>query len=167
MSWRSSVGWSSSASRAPIEQAKASAIDAVPIQPGTRPGIAARPKAITMLPASGSASTSQDQVVADISPRSSRISSTSRAIRRRNMATIRPSPTTTSQAATTMTTSAKTCPSSLPFEREKATSARLPAFSISSRQSRITSGLRRISTPQAPVANSRAESTRYQETSMT
>ena len=41
-------------------------------------------------------------------PRSSRISSTSRAILRRNMATISPSPTTTSQAATTMTTSANT-----------------------------------------------------------
>ena len=45
----------------------------------------------------------------------------------------------------------------------KAISARLPAFSISSRQSRITSGLRRTSTPTAPSANMSAETTRYQE----
>src|SRR5438552_12911896 len=49
--------------------------------------------------------------------------------------------------------------------REKAISARLPAFSISSRQSRMTSGLRRISTPPAPIANRRPERTRYQLTS--
>src|SRR2546423_671038 len=82
------------------------------------------------------------------------------------MATIRPSPTTTSQAAITITTIAKTCPSELPSMRLKATSARLPALSISSRQSRITSGLRRSSTPAAPVANRSAERTTYQEASI-
>src|SRR3954451_13283473 len=47
-------------------------------------------------------------------PRSSRRSSTLSGSRRRNMATIRPRPTTTSHAATTMTISANTCPSALP-----------------------------------------------------
>ena len=77
-------------------------------------------------------------------------------------ATIRPRPTATSQAATTMTISAKIWPSWLPCMREKATSARLPALSISSRQSRITSGLRRTSTPPAPIEKTSAETTRYQ-----
>src|SRR5262245_11167441 len=78
-----------------------------------------------------------------------------------------PSPTTTSQAAITITIRAKTCPSWLPSEREKASRARFPAFSISSRQSRITSGLRRMRTPATPTANSSAERTRYQCTSIT
>src|SRR5919106_1777981 len=73
-----------------------------------------------------------------------------------------PRPTTTSQAAITITIRAKTWPSWSPRARLKASSARLPAFSISSRQSRITSGLRRRSTPAAPVAKIRADSTRYQ-----
>jgi hypothetical protein len=46
--------------------------------------------------------------------------------------------------------------------REKATSARLPAFSISSRQRSTTSGLRRLITPAAPIAKMKAERTRYQ-----
>ena len=46
--------------------------------------------------------------------------------------------------------------------RAKAISARLPAFSISSRQSRITSGLRRVSTPAAPMQKMTAERTTYQ-----
>src|SRR6266511_5423537 len=95
-------------------------------------------------------------------PRRLRMSSTLSGRRRRYIATIRPSPTTTSQAATTITTSAKTCASWSPFARPKASSARLPALSISSRHSRMTSGLRRISTPAAPVAKSSAERTRYQ-----
>src|SRR5215211_5896060 len=77
-----------------------------------------------------------------------------------------PRPTTTSQAAITITISAKTWPSWLPSEREKASSARFPAFSISSRQSRITSGLRRSRTPETPTAKSSAERTRYQVTSI-
>ena len=73
-----------------------------------------------------------------------------------------PRPTATSQAATTMTMIAKIWPSPLPFMRENAISARLPALSISSRQSRITSGLRRTSTPAAPTQKISAETTRYQ-----
>src|SRR3954451_23308645 len=46
--------------------------------------------------------------------------------------------------------------------RLKPSSARLPAFSISSRQSRMTSGLRRVSTPATPMAKMNAESTMYQ-----
>ena len=68
----------------------------------------------------------------------------------------------TSQAATTITISAKIWPSPLPHMREKPISARLAAFSISSRQSRITSGLRRISTPPAPIAKISALTARYQ-----
>src|SRR6476659_3295512 len=71
---------------------------------------------------------------------------------------------TTSQAAITITTRAKIWPSWLPSMRLNATSARLPAFSISSRQSRITTGLRRISTPPAPTAKRSAERTRYHST---
>src|SRR5690349_17711883 len=78
------------------------------------------------------------------------------------MATISPSPTVTSQAATTITISANTCPSSLPHMRENATSARLAALSISSRHSRITSGLRCVSTPADPMQKMIAETARYQ-----
>ena len=77
------------------------------------------------------------------------------------MATIRPRPTATSQAATTITMSAKIWPSWLPCARAKATSARLAAFSISSMQSSSTSGLRRTSTPPAPIEKISAERTRY------
>ena len=41
-----------------------------------------------------------------------------------------------------------------------------PAFSISSRQIRITSGLRRVSTPATPMQKMKAERTRYQAMSM-
>src|SRR4051812_17779180 len=43
--------------------------------------------------------------------------------------------------------------------------ARLQAFSMISSESRIVSGLRRISTPNAPVANRNAATPRYQLTS--
>src|SRR5438270_7729818 len=46
--------------------------------------------------------------------------------------------------------------------RLKATSARFAAFSISSRQSRTTRGLRRVSTPAAPMQKISAETVRYQ-----
>src|ERR1700761_7782784 len=95
-------------------------------------------------------------------PRRLRRSSTSSGSLRRKIATIRPRPTTTSQAATTITTRAKTWPWALPTSRLKATSARLPAFSISSRQSRITIGLRRTRMPIAPIVKSRALRTMYQ-----
>ena len=69
----------------------------------------------------------------------------------------------TSQAATTITISAKIWPSPLPCMRAKATSARLAALSISSRQSRITSGLRRDEhAAGADRRRSARETTRYQ-----
>src|SRR5665213_342345 len=46
--------------------------------------------------------------------------------------------------------------------RLKATSARLAALSISSRRSRMTSGLGRTSTPTAPMLKMIAETARYQ-----
>jgi hypothetical protein len=49
-----------------------------------------------------------------------------------------------------------------PCTREKPTSARLAALSISSMHSRITSGLRRTSTPPAPMQKMSAETMRYQ-----
>src|SRR3954470_11395929 len=64
---------------------------------------------------------------ADAHPRISDTSSTSIGILRRYIATIRPSPITTSQAATTITISAKICPSPVPVMRLNAISARLPA----------------------------------------
>ena len=78
------------------------------------------------------------------------------------MATMTPRPTVTSQAATTMTMIAKIWPSPLPCMRLKAMSARFAALSISSRQSRMTSGLRRVSTPPAPMQNTIADTARYQ-----
>src|SRR5579864_1869287 len=78
------------------------------------------------------------------------------------MATISPSPTVTSQAATTITISANTWPASPPHMRANATRARLAPFSISSRQRRMTRGSRRTSTPPAPMQKISAETTRYQ-----
>ena len=75
------------------------------------------------------------------------------------MATMSPSPTTASEAATTMTARAKICPSPLPDWRAKAISARLPAFSMISSASSTISGLRRTSTPKAPIANRITETT--------
>src|SRR5437870_6238727 len=69
-------------------------------------------------------------------PLSSLISSTSMGMRFRYIATIRPSPITTSAAATIITMRAKTWPSPVPVMRAKAASARLPPFSMSSRQMR-------------------------------
>src|SRR3954447_21693465 len=50
--------------------------------------------------------------------------------------------------------------------RANATRARLPAFSISSRQSSTTSGLRRVSTPATPMQKMNAERTTNQATSI-
>ena len=76
------------------------------------------------------------------------------------MATINPSPTTASDAATTMTASAKIWPSSFPDWRANAIRARLPAFSMISSASSTISGLRRTSTPNAPIAKRITETTR-------
>jgi hypothetical protein len=71
-----------------------------------------------------------------------------------------PRPTTASEAATTITVSAKICPLPLPALREKAIRARFPAFSMISSARRMIRGLRRTRTPKAPVAKSATESTR-------
>src|SRR4051812_40955758 len=81
------------------------------------------------------------------------------------MATISPSPTTTSDAATAITAIAKTCPCSFPKCRAKAIRARFAPFSMISTESRMIRGLRRTRTPIAPVAKSRPASAMYHETS--
>src|SRR5438093_4672881 len=81
------------------------------------------------------------------------------------MATIRPSPTTTSEAATAITASAKICPAPPPCSRAKPIRARLAPLSMISSESRTISGLRRRSTPSAPVANRNADTAIYQATS--
>ena len=73
---------------------------------GGSPGHATR----VMPPSSGNTSTNQASVVCTGQPFMDDISSTSRFMRLRNTATTRPSPITTSAAATTITTSAKICP---------------------------------------------------------
>src|SRR5215813_3459267 len=72
---------------------------------------------------------------------------------RRPSATISPSPTTTSDAATAITEMANTCPSSRPCSRENAISRRLAALSMISTDSKMINGLRRSITPSAPVEN--------------
>ena len=96
--------------RAATPQTKARPIAAVPTMPAARAGIARKPSAIAIEPSSGRSRTSQAQESArsGAHPRSSRSSSTSSGSLRRKIATIRPRPMTTSQAATTITTIAKT-----------------------------------------------------------
>src|SRR5213076_1524591 len=101
----------------------------------------------------------------DDQPRSVLSRSTSRSSLRRAIATIRPRPTTTSEAATAITASAKICPSPFPWYRENAIRARFDPLSMISRESRTISGLRRMSTPSAPVQNRKPETQRYQTTS--
>src|SRR5437868_14494964 len=81
------------------------------------------------------------------------------------MATIRPRPTTTPEAAIAITAIANTWPSSCPNRRANAIRARFAPFSMISTESRMISGLRRTSTPSAPVTKSSAARTRYQPTS--
>src|SRR4051812_24210098 len=80
---------------------------------------------------------------------------------RRPIATIRPRPTTTSDAAIAITEIAKIWPSSRPCSRANAISSRFAAFSMISTESRMISGDRRSITPSAPVANSSPASTTY------
>src|SRR5512146_880907 len=91
--------------------------------------------------------------------------STSSSTLRRPMATISPRPTTTSEAATAITAIANTWPSSCPKRRANAISARFAPFSMISTESRMISGLRRTSTPSAPVTKRSPARTRYQPTS--
>src|SRR3954451_13332651 len=80
---------------------------------------------------------------------------------RRPSATIRPRPTTTSDAATAITEMAKTWPSSRPCRRENAISSRFAELSMISTLSRMIRGLRRSSTPSAPVVKRIALRTMY------
>src|SRR5512133_1915841 len=80
-------------------------------------------------------------------------------------ATTRPRPTTTSDAATAITASAKICPPPSPRLRAKPIRARFAPLSMISSDSRTISGLRRSSTPSAPVANRKPATHRYQATS--
>src|SRR5271163_811449 len=73
-----------------------------------------------------------------------------------------PSPIQTSQAATVITIKARICPSPFPHMRANATSERLAPFSIGSRHSNTTSGLRRVITPTTPSEKTIAETARYQ-----
>ena len=75
------------------------------------------------------------------------------------MATIKARPTATSAAATVMMKKTKICPFMAAYWREKATKARLAAFSISSMDMKTTMALRRISTPSAPMMNKIADRT--------
>src|ERR671933_982622 len=82
----------------------------------------------------------------------SRLASSTEAERRvRKIVMMIASPTTTSAAATTITKNAATCPSRLPLTREKVTSARFEAFSISSTHMKTTMALRRVRTPTLPI----------------
>src|SRR5207248_5356021 len=98
----------------------------------------------------------------DDHPRRMESLSTSRSRRLRAIATIRPSPTTTSEAATAITASAKIWPLDSPCRRENAIRARFAPKSMSSGESSTISGLRRRRTPRAPVANRNAATARYQ-----
>ena len=69
-----------------------------------------------------------------------------------------PRPTTTSAAATTSTKNTTVWPPMSSSVLAKATKVRLTALSISSMHMNITSGLRRTSSPTAPMANSTAPS---------
>src|SRR5258708_25619211 len=64
-----------------------------------------------------------------------------------------PSPTAASAAATTITKSTKTCPSSLPNAWLNATNARLTAFSISSMLIKIVMMLRLKTNANTPIPN--------------
>jgi hypothetical protein len=77
-------------------------------------------------------------------------------------ATIIPSPTHTSAAATAITEIAKTCPSTVPKCRENATRARFDELSMISSESSMISGLRRSTTPVVPIAKRTAATARYQ-----
>src|SRR5580765_7590038 len=91
-------------------------------------------------------------------PRNSESRSTSSGSFLRLIATTRPRPTQTSDAATAITARPKICPSPFAKWRENAMSARLPPLSISSRERRTMSGFRRMRTPSAPIPNRKAAS---------
>src|SRR5205814_3783174 len=106
-----------------------------------------------------------DPGAVDHQPRSVLRRATSSVTRLRFSATTKPRPTTTSDAATAMTANAKIWPPPSPRLREKPIRARFPPLSMISSESRTISGLRRRSTPRAPVAKRKPETARYQEIS--
>ena len=167
-SWRSSSGWSSSSSSAPIDAEEGERDRArCRSSPAARPGSTRQPSAITIAareregedqPAVGGGA-HPAQLPASRRRRAAAGGGTSRRSGRG-----RPPPRRRRRPSRSARTPARPA---LPCMREKATSARLPAFSISSRQSRTTSGLRRDQ--HARRRRSRrcsAERTRYQAMSM-
>src|SRR5712692_7883575 len=103
--------------------------------------------------AGGGEEQDQQRKLARAHPLSSLRSSMSSASRWRKMSTRIASPTTASAAATVMDMSANSWPSRFCSCREKVTSARFAALSISSIEIRMTSGLRLTSTPAVPRMN--------------
>src|SRR4051794_24784748 len=82
--------------------------------------------------------------------------------RLREIATMIARPTTPSAAATTSTKKTTTCPPMSFSMRAKVTKVKLTALSISSTHMNMTSTLRRISNPTAPMVKSMAARPRYQ-----
>lgn len=72
-------------------------------------------------------------------------------------------PTAASAAATVMTKKTKTCPSADPNSREKATKAKLTAFSINSMDINMISIFRLTKTPKTPMVKSTALNIRYED----
>src|SRR6202023_1501575 len=81
--------------------------------------------------------------------------------RERKMETIIAKPTTTSAAATVRTIKTNICPSAESRKWDKATNDRLTALSINSIDIKIMSGLRRMSTPVAPMVKRTALIIKY------
>src|SRR5262245_5938572 len=85
-------------------------------------------------------------------------SSTESRRRMRKIATMIARPTATSAAATAITKKTTAWPSRFPARCPKATSARFAAFNMSSIDMKMTSGLRRMTTPTTPIVNRTADS---------
>jgi len=73
-------------------------------------------------------------------------------------------PTAASAAATVITRKTKTWASSEPNSREKATKAKLTAFSINSMDMNMISIFRLSNTPKTPMVKSTALNIRYEDT---
>src|SRR5262245_24422538 len=71
-------------------------------------------------------------------------------------------PTAASAAATVMTKNKMICPSAVPRYRSTATNVKLTAFSMISIDSRIVIRFRRRKMPAVPMANSTADSIKYE-----
>src|SRR5258708_14115211 len=82
------------------------------------------------------------------------ISSSKTVSRLRKNAMMIPSATAASAAASAMMNSAKTCPATSPYRREKATRLMFTAFKISSMDMSTTMTLRRVTTPITPMIKS-------------